>query len=145
MGKVLIIAHRGASAYEPENSLRAIETAIKLKADMVEVDIRKSKDGELVVIHDENVDRTTNSKGWVSKLSLTELKRLDAGAGEMVPTLAEVLDLLKNRIMLNIELKGLGTAEPVYKLIKETGWQNTNLTISSFNWESLTEYKYTIS
>lgn len=138
---VLRIGHRGAAGHAPENTLASFRKAIELGCDMTELDVHVCASGELVVIHDENVDRTTNSKGWVSKLNLTELKRLDAGAGEKIPTLAEVLDLLKDRIMLNIELKGLGTAEPVYKLIKETGWRNTNLTISSFNWESLTEYK----
>jgi len=111
---VLRIGHRGAAGHAPENTLASFRKAIELGLDMTELDVHVCASGELVVIHDENVDRTTNSKGWVSKLSLTELKRLDAGAGETVPTLAEVLDLLKDRIMLNIELKGLGTAEPVY-------------------------------
>lgn len=90
MGKVLVIAHRGASAYEPENTLRSVEKALELGADMVEVDVRASRDRHIVVMHDPVVDRTTNGKGYVKDMTLKELKKLDAGLGEKIPTLHEV-------------------------------------------------------
>jgi glycerophosphoryl diester phosphodiesterase len=138
---VLRIGHRGAAGHAPENTLAAFRKAVELGCDMTELDVHICASGEHVVIHDEKVDRTTNGRGWVSKLNLSDLRSLDAGDGEQIPLLSEVLALLKDRIILNIELKGLNTAEPVYKLIQETGWSNENLTISSFNWESLTDYK----
>jgi glycerophosphoryl diester phosphodiesterase len=93
MRRVLIVAHRGASAYEPENTIRSFDNAFQLGADFVELDVRLSKDGSLVVIHDEAVDRTTNGSGLVRDLTLSELKLLDAGKGEKIPTLEEVLEL----------------------------------------------------
>lgn len=94
-----------------------------------------------MVIHDETVDRTTDGVGLVSGLSLNELKLLNAGEGEEIPTLDEVLSLLRGMIKLNIELKGLGTAKPVYDLVQGLGWDNNDLTISSFNWDMLMKYR----
>ncbi|MGP3668203.1 MAG: glycerophosphodiester phosphodiesterase family protein [Candidatus Bathyarchaeota archaeon] len=119
MGKTLIIAHRGASAYEPENSLKAVETAIKLKADMVEVDVRKSKDGELIVIHDEFVDRVSDGKGFVKNLTLNRLKRLNLALGEKIPTLKEVLNAVKGRVKLVIEVKSEGLERKIVKLLEK--------------------------
>ena len=83
-----IIAHRGASEEEPENTLRALRRAIELGADMVELDVHLSRDGHPVVIHDFRVDATTDGAGEVSALTLAELRRLDAGRGERIPTLS---------------------------------------------------------
>jgi len=114
---VFIIAHRGFSGAAPENTLASFQKAIEAGSDMIELDTCLSKDGELVVIHDDTLDRTTNRKGKVSDFTLDELKQLDAGswygppfAGERIPTLKEVLDLARGRIPVNIELKvgGLG-------------------------------------
>jgi glycerophosphoryl diester phosphodiesterase len=138
---VLLIGHRGAAGHAPENTLASFRKAIELGCDMTELDVHLCASGELVVIHDETLDRTTNGSGNVSAHSLTELKRLDAGEGEQIPTLKQVLELLKGRVMLNVELKGPDTAEPVYRLVKELGWGNDKLTISSFDWDMLTEYK----
>lgn len=91
----LNIAHRGASAYEPENTLRAFRRAIELGADMSELDLHLSQDGTLVVMHNETVDQTTNGHGLIKDLSLNEIKQLDAGRGERVPTLQEVIDLVR--------------------------------------------------
>src|SRR5512139_3897230 len=82
------IAHRGASAYEPENTLRAFARAIDMGATMLELDVHLSRDGQLVVIHDPDLSRTTNGSGLVGDLSLADIQRLDAGLGEHVPTLA---------------------------------------------------------
>ncbi|NPV80936.1 MAG: glycerophosphodiester phosphodiesterase [Firmicutes bacterium] len=109
----LILAHRGASLEAPENTLAAFRQAIELGADGIELDVHLSGDGELVVIHDERVDRTTNGKGWVKDLTLSQLKSLDAGSwfdpafkGERIPTLREVIDLVSGRCkLINIEIK----------------------------------------
>ena len=106
-----------------------------------ELDVALTKDRRLVVIHDETVDRTTDGSGEVAEITLRELRQLDAGQGERIPTLEEVLRLLKGRIMLNIELKGLGTAEPVHRLVEFVGWRRDDLLITSFNWDMLTKYR----
>ena len=138
---VLRIGHRGAAGHAPENTLQSFEKAVLFGCDMTELDVHLCGSGELVVIHDETVDRTTDGSGKVSVLTLNELKLLDAGQGEEIPTLYEVLSLLRGMIGLNIELKGLGTAKPVHDLVKELGWDNKDLTISSFDWDMLNEYR----
>ena len=131
------IAHRGASGYEPENTLLAFKKAIELKADMIELDVHKCKSGELVVIHDEKLDRATNGTGYVAEKTIQQLRRLDAGKGQKIPTLQEVLDLVDRKIKVNIELKGEGTAKPVFKVIenyvKRRGWSYDDFLISSFD------------
>jgi len=110
-----IIAHRGSRGTRPENTLLSFQEAIAVHSDGIELDVHLSKDGEVVVIHDETVNRTTNAKGYVKDLTLTQLKELDAGSWFdktyhdcKIPTLQEVLDLLKEtdfKGVLNIELK----------------------------------------
>jgi glycerophosphoryl diester phosphodiesterase len=115
---MLKIAHRGASGQEPENTLRSFRKAIALNADMIELDVRLSKDGEVIVFHDANFRRVAKKRGKVKDLSLKEIKSYNV-CGEKVPTLREVLDLCSGKIKLNIELKGRDTAEGVAKLIRE--------------------------
>ncbi len=114
---MIIIGHRGAAALEPENTLLSIKRAIDIGVDAIEIDVHLSKDKELVVIHDATVDRTTNGTGPVSGYSVQEIKRLDAGKGEAIPTLQEVIDLIDKRVMLIIELKEEGTEGSVVDLI----------------------------
>jgi glycerophosphoryl diester phosphodiesterase len=114
----LAIAHRGASAYEPENTLRAFRRAIELGADMSELDVHLSKDGHVVVIHNATVDATTNGHGAIKELTLSELKCLDAGKGEEIPTLQQVIDLVRGKQGLYIELKGEGTPPAVVELLR---------------------------
>jgi glycerophosphoryl diester phosphodiesterase len=114
----LNIAHRGASAYEPENTLRAFRRAIELGADMSELDLHLSKDGALIVMHNATVDQTTNGHGAIKDLTLAELKRLDAGQGERIPTLQDVIDLVRGRHGLYIELKAEGTPRPTIELLR---------------------------
>lgn len=109
---IVVTAHRGFSGEYPENTLAAFRAAIATGADMVELDVHLTRDNELVVIHDDTLERTTDGKGNVADKTLAELKRLDAGfkfnprfAGERIPTLAEVLDVTRGRILVNIELK----------------------------------------
>ncbi len=138
---VLRIGHRGAKGHAPENTLKSFSKAVELGCDMTELDVHLCGSGELVVIHDETVERTTDGSGAVANRTLRELKRLDAGQGEQISTLGEVLNLLKGRIILNIELKGLGTAEPVHDLVQTSGWMKKDLLITSFNWEMLSQYR----
>jgi glycerophosphoryl diester phosphodiesterase len=109
---ITVTAHRGFSGEYPENTLAAFRAAIAAGADMIELDVHLTRDNELVVIHDDTLERTTDGKGNVADKTLAELKRLDAGfkfnprfAGERIPTLAEVLEVARGRIRVNIELK----------------------------------------
>ncbi len=109
---ITVTAHRGFSGENPENTLASFRAAIAAGADMVELDVHLTRDNELVVIHDDTLERTTDGKGNVADKTLAELKRLDAGArfnprfaGERIPTLTEVLDVARGRIRVNIELK----------------------------------------
>lgn len=109
---VLVTAHRGFSGDAPENTLAAFKKAMEVGSDMIELDVRFSKDGQIVVMHDDTLDRTTNGRGKVSDYTLKELKQFDAGSwfapqfsGEHIPTLVEVLELAKGKIRVNIEIK----------------------------------------
>lgn len=112
------VAHRGASAYEPENTLRAFRRAIELGADMSELDVQLSKDGALVIMHNSSVDATTNGHGLVRDLTLMELQQLDAGKGERVPTLQQAIDLVRGKNGLYIELKAPETPRPTVTLLR---------------------------
>ncbi|MFN0156984.1 MAG: glycerophosphodiester phosphodiesterase [Bacteroidota bacterium] len=110
---VMVIAHRGAAAYAPENTLVAMRKAIELDADALEIDVRQTKDGQLVLMHDATVDRTTDGSGAIGDMTLDELRALDAGswfsaefAGERVPTLGETIELMDSSLTLIIEVKG---------------------------------------
>lgn len=149
---MLNIAHRGASRAAPANTLAAFERALALGADGVEFDVRLSADGVPVVIHDATVDVTTDGRGPVSGLTLMELKALDAGAwfdpafaGERIPTLAEVLDALGGRCLLNIELKSTslpdhGLEQAVAALLPLFDIPPAELLVSSFNPLSLRRF-----
>lgn len=128
------IAHRGASAYEPENTLRAFERAIELGATMVELDVHLSRDGYPVVIHDPDLSRTTNGTGRVGDLPLDEIKRLDAGVGERVPTLAQAIDLVRDRAQLYIELKGQQTPTAVVAILREMDFVDQAIIGSFYPW-----------
>jgi len=124
------IAHRGASAYEPENTLRSFRKAIEIGADMIEFDVRQTLDGQLVVIHDRRVNRTTDGTGFVSDKSLGELKELDAGMGEKIPTLEEAFELGRGRTGFVIELKENGIEEKVVKRVREFGLTDHTFIVS---------------
>ncbi len=140
----LNIGHRGAGGLAPGNTLAAFQVALDLGIDGVELDVHRCRTGEVVVMHDLTVDATTNGTGPVKALSLAELKVLDAGvhfdtrfAGERVPTLAEVFDLVGDRLLVNVELKSFsprtdGLEAEVIRLVRERGLARTVL-ISSFN------------
>lgn len=132
MGK--IYGHRGASAEYPENTLPAFRRALELGVEGIELDVHLSADGVPVVIHDETVDRTTNGQGAVADLTVEQLRQLDAGQGEYVPTLAEVLDLVGDKLHVDIEVKANAAGEAV---LKEVEGRSTRWLISSFDWDVL--------
>jgi len=133
---MMIMGHRGAAALEPENTLLSIARAMEIGVDAVEIDVRLSKDKEIVVIHDSTVDRTTNGTGPVSSYALKEIKNLDAGKGEKIPTLDEVVDFIGNKVKLVIELKEEGTERKVVELIKRKKNLDDNVYVISF-WHRL--------
>lgn len=116
---MLIIGHRGAAHYEPENTLLSISKAIELGVDAVEIDVHLSKDNELVVIHDETLERTTNGFGKVNETNFSALRNLNAGKGEKIPYLQEVINQTKDKVKLIIELKAQKTEKKVVELIKK--------------------------
>lgn len=138
---MLIYAHRGYSANYPENTLSAFEAALPY-VDGIELDVQLSKDGRLVVIHDETVDRTTNGTGWVKDMTLQELRQLKIDGYERIPTLEEVLGLIeRSNVTLNIELK---TDQYAYPGIERLAWLAVDefelgdrVVFSSFNRETL--------
>src|SRR4030042_4999738 len=100
-----IMGHRGASFYEPENTLRSFRRALQMGVAAVELDVHRTRDGRLAVIHDATLERTTNGRGRVRDFTLAELQQLDAGQGERIPSLEEALDLVRGRALLLVELK----------------------------------------
>lgn len=124
--KILVVSHRGDWRNAPENSLQAIQNCIDMGVDMVEIDLKKTKDGELVLMHDKKIDRTTTGKGFPADYTLAELKqlRLRNGAGHKtahtIPTLEEVMLLAKGKILVNID-KGYDYFDEVYEVLQRTG------------------------
>lgn len=153
MNSIINFAHRGASAVCPENTMAAFRKSLELGATGIETDVQMSKDGALILIHDETLERTTNGTGHVKDHTLRELLELDAGswfskdfAGEPLPVLEDLLDLLKGTdVVLNIELKnGIylypGMEEKVIAAVREWG-MTEQVVISSFNHYSLVHFK----
>ena len=139
MNDFIVFGHRGASGYEPENTLRSFETAINLGCTWIELDVYLVED-EIIVIHAENLSRTTNGQGRISDVTLDYVRSLDAGKGEPVPTLNEVLELAKGRCGINVELKGPRTAKSVSSALHkacQAGWHPDQLLISSFDHDEL--------
>ncbi len=132
--KLKIIGHGGAPALAPENTLLGYQKAIDEGCEMVEVDARISKDKKIVLIHDPTVNRTTNGQGFVAYKSLKELKKLDAGNGEKIPTLAEAWDLISKRALLNIEIKETKALEQVILFIEKENIKDKVLVSSRYYW-----------
>lgn len=142
--KPLIFAHRGACSYAPENTMAAFRLALEQGADGIELDAKLCKDGSVVVIHDQTVNRTTNGNGGVGDLTQAELQRLDAGiqfapkySGEKIPTLEKVFVELGQKFLINVELTSYASPgdelpEKVAELVKKTG-VGKNIIFSSFH------------
>lgn len=139
-----IIAHRGASGEYPENTLLAFTQALQQGADAIELDVF-AVENTLIVIHDAKLERTTNGQGSIYQHSLAELARIDAGRGEQIPSLWQVLQLVQGKCWLNIELKGANTLQPLLKLLDraqtELAFDLSTLLISSFNHQLLAALK----
>ena len=116
---VKIMGHRGASFYEPENTLRSFRRALKMGVAAVELDVHLTGDGRLVVIHDATLERTTNGRGRVKDFTLAELQRLDAGKGEAIPSLDEALDLVLGQARLLVEMKEPETAAALLAFFRQ--------------------------
>ncbi|MBQ6823115.1 MAG: glycerophosphodiester phosphodiesterase, partial [Clostridia bacterium] len=131
---IYVAAHRGWSAKYPENTMEAFRAAVEAEVDQIETDVRITKDGELVLIHDATVDRTTNGSGKVCEMTLAELQALDAGNGNRVPLLTDLLELVKDHptMTLDIELKE-------YPL---EGWEEVSYSVCDRVIALLEEYGY---
>ncbi len=147
-----VIAHRGASAHAPENTLAAFALAVEMQADMVELDVHLCKDGQLVVIHDATLDRTTSGSGNVAEHTLAQLRQLDAGGWfdrkfgrERIPTLSEALETVGGECGVNVEIKYAsrypGIARAVVDALRETGRPPTDFIVSAFEHDVLDEIK----
>ncbi|WP_367565688.1 glycerophosphodiester phosphodiesterase [Lacrimispora sp.] len=150
--KTKVWAHRGASAYAPENTLEAFALAVRQKADGIELDVQRTKDGKLAVIHDETLDRVWNSSGFVKDYTMEELKQLRCIKDwpefpeAAIPELQEVLELMKpSKLTVNIELKTnifryRGIEKAVLKLVKKIGMEE-RVIYSSFHHPSIIKIK----
>jgi glycerophosphoryl diester phosphodiesterase len=145
MGKLIKIAHRGGAAHELENSLRAFRNAISLNSDMIELDVHRCKSGEIIVMHDASLRRTTAGHGFISKRTFLELREVVLKSGDKIPTLEEVLLLIKHRVRVDIELKGRGTTRLVVKLVEKMihyhGWKYRDFLLTSFFHKRLKKVK----
>lgn len=137
------MGHRGALAYVAENTIPSIKKALSFNVDGVEIDVHLCASGELVVFHDFTLDRVTNGTGEVKKHTLAELKQLKVKEKFDIPTLEEVLNLIDKKCLLNIELKGRGTAiktcESIETYVNEKGWKYSDFIVSSFQHHELEE------
>lgn len=131
---ILTVSHRGDWRYAPENSLQAIQRCINLGVDIVEIDVRLTKDEHLVAMHDETIDRTTTGTGKVSELTLAEIKSVKLknaigvpGSMQQVPTLEEIMNLTKDKIMVNLDKVEGKTVEEAYEILKKTGTINQTI------------------
>ena len=126
----LIVGHRGASAYKPENTISSFKKAIQMKADFIELDVRATKDNKIVVMHDATIDRMTDGEGKVKNFTLKELKQFKIKE-EKIPTLQEVIDAIKNKVKIIIEIKVKGIEKEVLKTVRKNKVGN-DVIIASF-------------
>jgi len=141
---MFIIGHHGACGYEPENTILSFKKSLQLGIDMIEFDVRKSFDDKLVIMHDATVNRTTNGTGAIADMTFAQLRKLDAGKGQKIPTLQEVLDYINRKVRVDIEIKAVDAvselANVVHNYISKKGWSPTDFLISSFNLSALHEF-----
>lgn len=140
MKKPIVIGHRGAAAHAPENTLHSFQIALKMGADMIELDVHETNDGELVCMHDYDVGRTTNRTGLIGEMTLSQIKELDIEDSHKVPTLREVLEFSKGKIAVNIEIKVLDIEMKIAQLINEFSMLD-EIIVSSFFHETLSKIK----
>lgn len=144
-GKPLVIGHRGAMGYAPENTLPSIRAALKLGVDAIEIDVFRIASGELVVFHDKTLGKLTNGSGAIETKTLTELSKLLVLGSAKIPTLKEVLTEISGATSVNVELKGAHTAEGTISLfddfVSRGIFTAEQLYVSSFNWDELRDFK----
>ncbi|WP_297515589.1 glycerophosphodiester phosphodiesterase family protein [Thermococcus sp.] len=136
---VIVLGHRGCMGKLPENSLLAFKKAVEAGADGVELDVWLTRDGRVVVMHDETIDRTSDMSGRQKDMTLEELKKADIGLGERIPTLEEVFEALPDDAFINVELKDRDAVKEVARIVKENN--PDRVLISSFDIEALREYR----
>lgn len=138
---MLKIGHRGAKGHTAENTLASFAKALELGVNAIELDVHLSADGQIVVLHDETVNRTTNREGVVHQMHWEDLKKLRIEGEHAIPLLSEVFDLVDRQIFINVELKGENTAQPVVDLIHNyistKHWNSSHFLVSSFDWNAL--------
>lgn len=138
--RVIRVGHRGAAGHAPENTVAAIHAGIACGVEFVEIDLRRTADGALVALHDATVNRTTDGRGRVSRLSLGKVKRLDAGNGTEIPTLEEALEAADRRTGLMLELKVRGIAQQTVETVRRTNFTGP-LLYASFLHDELTQVR----
>jgi glycerophosphoryl diester phosphodiesterase len=137
---ILIIGHKGASSIAPENTLKAFQKAIELKADYVEFDIHITKDGKIVIIHDSDKFNATGVKGLIEDMTLDQIKSLDAGEGEKIPTIRELISIVRKKIGLQIEIKSINLLDKLIHILREENLISTSI-VSSFILNELLKLK----
>jgi glycerophosphoryl diester phosphodiesterase len=135
-----IVGHRGAPRQAPENTLISFRRAIDIGVDWIEFDLRRAKDGVLVVIHDEKLDRTTNGNGNVRDMAFEELQGLDAGDGQKIPSLRQVIGLARDKVKMDMEIKERGIEKDVVDAIRANGITEQCM-VSSFIYDSIKKVK----
>ncbi len=142
---IIVVGHRGAMGHALENTIESVKRAIQLNVDGIEIDVFKSKTGELVVYHDPFLSRLSNSNAFIEQISLDSIKKVELKGGLSIPTLKEVIDIIPEKIFLNIELKGSNTAFKTNKVIieylKEFNLPPSKFIISSFRWDELKKFR----
>jgi glycerophosphoryl diester phosphodiesterase len=143
---ILRIGHRGSKGYVAENTLESIKHAILLGVNGIEIDVFKCLSGELVLSHENNLKRLTGKSGQLEKLTLGELKKFLVVGKYKIPTLTDVLQTIETPLFVNIELKGLNTAQATSKIISDiistsTLWSFEHFIVSSFNWNELEQFR----
>ena len=137
----LSIGHRGAKGYVAENTYESISKAIQLGVDGIEIDVFKCASGDLVLFHDKNLKDLTGQSGLIENLTIKELEQFLVQGKYKIPTLKDVLTRIERPLFVNIELKGLNTAQATSKIIKDlsrsTSWSIEHFIVSSFNWDEL--------
>jgi len=136
MRRVLLIGHKGASSIAPENTLKAFQKAIDLEADYIEFDLHLSKDNKIVISHDFDTERITGYHGVIKEMTLKELKRLDFGEGEKIPTLTELIFVAKGKIGLQPEIKTPGIVKKLAKILRKENLISDTI-VSSFSFDEL--------
>jgi glycerophosphoryl diester phosphodiesterase len=141
MNRILVTGHRGAAGLEPENTVRSFRRACDLGVHRVETDVRLTRDGHLICLHDATVDRTTNGSGALADLTFDQVQKLDAGLGEQIPTLEEAIAAVRGRAVLQIELKGEGTVGPTLRALSAVGLGPAEFLLTCFDASRLEEVR----